>query len=190
LQSCQQDIKESEPMTQPDAAPPGAAYPKPTLHFLCGKMAAGKSTFSRKLAAESGAILVCEDLWLSRLYPDEIQTFDDYLKYSARLKETLAPHLVDLLRGGNSVVLDFPGNVPRQRQWFRSIFEAAGAAHVLHFIDLPDALCKEQLQVRNREQPPGSKVMSEQEFDQITAYFVPPAEAEEFNVRLYRGGDE
>jgi hypothetical protein len=26
--------------------------------------------------------------------------------------------------------------------------------------------------------------------DQITAYFVPPAEAEEFNVRLYRGGGE
>jgi hypothetical protein len=68
------DVEESEPMSQLDAAPPGEAYPKPTLHFLCGKMAAGKSTFSR--------------------------------------------------------------------------------------------------------------------IDQITAYFVPPAEAEEFNVRLYRGGGE
>jgi predicted kinase len=176
------------PMKTPGAATSGATAQEPTLHFFCGKMAAGKSTLSKALAAELNAVLVCEDLWLSRLYADGIQTFDDYLKYAARLKEVLAPHLVQLLRQGNSVVLDFPGNVPRQREWFRKVFEAAGAAHVLHFIDVPDALCKEQLHKRNREQPPGSKVMSDAEFEHITAYFVPPSEAEGFNIQLYRAG--
>jgi hypothetical protein len=152
------------PMKTPGAATSGATAQEPTLHFFC------------------------EDLWLSRLYADSIQTFDDYLKYAARLKEVLAPHLVELLRQGNSVVLDFPGNVPRQREWFRKVFEAAGAAHVLHFIDVPDDLCKEQLHKRNREQPPGSKVMSDAEFEHITAYFVPPSEAEGFNIQLYRAG--
>ncbi|MGJ7915575.1 AAA family ATPase [Massilia sp. LXY-6] len=157
----------------------------PTLHFFCGKMAAGKSTLSKKLAGELGAVLICEDPWLSRLYPADIHSFEDYLQRAARLKETLAPHIVDLLRRGNSVVLDFPGNVPRQRQWFRSLFEAAGAHHVLHFVDLPDALCKNQLRQRNIEQPPGSKVMSEEEFDHITAYFVAPSDAEQFNIELH-----
>jgi hypothetical protein len=87
------------------------ASARPTLHFLCGKMAAGKSTLSKKLAAGFDAVLICEDLWLSRLYGNEIHTFDDYLKYSARLKEVLSPLVLDLLRLGNSVVLDFPGNV-------------------------------------------------------------------------------
>jgi predicted kinase len=151
-------------------------------------MAAGKSTLSRKLASESGAVLICEDLWLSRLYADEIRTFDDYIKYAGRLKEALAPHLLDLLRKGNSIVLDFPGNVPHQREWFRSIFEAAGADHVLHFVDVPDELCKAQLRKRNVEKPAGSKEMSEEEFDLITSYFVAPTEAEGFNVRLYRPG--
>lgn len=157
----------------------------PTMHFLCGKMAAGKSTLSKKLAAEFEAILICEDLWLSRLYADEIHTFDDYLKYSARLKEVLTPHLLDLLKQGNSVVLDFPGNVPRQRQWFRTIFEAAGADHVLHFVDVPDDLCRMRLQKRNMENPPGSKVMSQEEFTHITSFFVPPTGAEQFNIKLY-----
>lgn len=157
----------------------------PTLHFFCGKMAAGKSTLSKKLASELGAILICEDLWLSCLYPSEIQTFDDYLRYAARMKETLAPHIVDLLRLGNSVVLDFPGNVPRQRAWFRSLFEATGSAHVLHFIDVPDDLCKTQLRQRNVELPPGSKLMSEEEFEHITSYFVPPAEDEGFHVERH-----
>lgn len=158
---------------------------KPTLHFFCGKMAAGKSTLSAKLAAELQAVLVCEDLWLSRLYPEEIVTFPDYLKYGARLKEVLAPHLVALLRQGSSLVLDFPGNVPAQRQWFRSIFEAAGADHVLHYVEAPDALCKEQLGRRNRERPPGSKVMTEEEFDHITSFFIPPAAAEGFKVQRH-----
>jgi predicted kinase len=148
-------------------------------------MAAGKSTLSARMASDLQAILVCEDLWLSRLYPDEIQTFGDYLKYAARLKEVLAPHLVALLRQGNSVVLDFPGNVPAQRRWFRTLFEAAGADHMLHYVEAPDSLCKAQLQRRNLEKPPGSKVMTEDEFDHITSFFVPPDAAEGFNVRLH-----
>lgn len=155
---------------------------KPTLHFLCGQMAAGKSTLSKALAEQGNAILICEDIWLARLYPTEIASFDDYLIYSARLKEIMKPHLTDLLRQGNHVVLDFPANVPRQRQWFRDIAEAAGAQHVLHFVDTPEALCKAQLQQRNRERPDGSMVMSEEEFDHITTFFVAPADAEQFNI--------
>jgi predicted kinase len=170
-------------------ATPASTERMPILHFFCGKMAAGKSTLSAKLATELQAILVCEDLWLSRLYPDEILTFSDYLKYAARLKEMLAPHLVALLQQGNLVVLDFPGNVPTQRQWFRSIFEAAGAGHVLHYVEVPDDVCKTQLQRRNTEKPPGSKVMTEEEFDHITSFFVAPSPAEGFNVQLHRAGE-
>jgi uridine kinase len=67
---------------------------RPTLHFLCGKMAAGKSTLSQKLATQLKAVLICEDIWLAQLYAGQIDTFDDYLKYSARLKDTLKPHLI------------------------------------------------------------------------------------------------
>ena len=158
---------------------------RPTLHFICGKMAAGKSTLSKSLATQWNAVLICEDIWLSRLYPDEISSFDDYLKYSARLKEILKPHLLDLLRQGTHLVLDFPANVPRQRQWFRDIVDAAGADHVLHFVDTPDAVCKAQLQKRNREKPDGSMLMSEEQFDQITAFFVAPADGELFNIIRY-----
>src|SRR5271167_3080913 len=96
---------------------------KPTLHFLCGKMAAGKTTLSKKLAAQHCAVLICEDIWLQRMFAGEIASFDDYLKYSARLKTVVAPHVIELLRHGVSVVLDFPANVPKARAWMRGIFE-------------------------------------------------------------------
>jgi predicted kinase len=157
----------------------------PILHFFCGKMASGKTTLSKKLKSDHNAILISEDIWLSKLYPEEISTFDDYLRYSSRLKPIVSQHVQDMLAHGISVVLDFPGNVPSQRQWFRSIFEAAKVNHVLHYIVAPDSLCKAQLCKRNAEQPEGSMVMSEAEFDYITAYFQPPTTDENFNITTY-----
>lgn len=148
-------------------------------------MASGKTTLSKKLASDRNSILISEDIWLSKLYPEEISTFDDYLKYSSRLKPVVSQHVQNIFAWGISVVLDFPGNVPSQRQWFRSIFEAAKVNHVLHYIVAPDSLCKEQLQKRNAERPEGSTIVSETEFDYIAAYFQPPTADEGFNIIRY-----
>ncbi len=55
-----------------------------TLYFFCGKMGAGKSTKSKQLAKEKNAVLLSEDEWLSSLYPNQITSFEDYLKLSAQ----------------------------------------------------------------------------------------------------------
>ncbi|MEX0871186.1 MAG: ATP-binding protein [Aquisalimonadaceae bacterium] len=154
----------------------------PTLHFLCGKLAAGKTTLAREIAAEHGAVLICEDIWLQRLFPTDIADFNDYLTYSARLKRVVAPHVRELLAIGQSVVLDFPANVPETRQWIRSIFEAANADHVLHFVDTPNRKCIEQMQRRNQERPEGSVETTVEQFERITSFFRPPAPEEGFNV--------
>jgi len=41
----------------------------PALHFMCGKAGAGKSTLAQALAIEHNAILICEDVWMARLFP-------------------------------------------------------------------------------------------------------------------------
>ena len=153
-----------------------------TLYLLCGKMAAGKSTLSRKLTEESGAILLVQDEWLGHLFPDEIVDVPAFARFSARLRAALAGHICALLSRGISVVLDFPGNTPAQRAWFRELFERANADHELHFIDAPDELCKAQLRERSRDLPEGSAWTSEAEFDAITKFFQPPTAAEGFNV--------
>ena len=43
---------------------------RPTLHFFCGKIAAGKSTLAAKLAEQEGTVLIAEDAWLAALYAD------------------------------------------------------------------------------------------------------------------------
>ena len=67
------------------------------LHILCGKMASGKTTLSKKLRDEHNAILISEDIWLAKLYGEEISSFEDYIKYTKRLRETLYEHVIELL---------------------------------------------------------------------------------------------
>jgi shikimate kinase len=45
---------------------------KGKLIFLCGKMAAGKSTLSKALAEREDAVLLVEDEFIERLSPGEI----------------------------------------------------------------------------------------------------------------------
>lgn len=156
-----------------------------TMHFFCGKMAAGKSTLARELAGRDNAVLLVEDEWLAVLYPEEIQDIPAYVRYAARLKRVLQAHIETLLARGVSVVLDFPANTVEQRKWFRQLIAATGAAHVLHFIDVPDAVCKRQLQQRSAGLPPGAAFTSEAEFDAVTRYFQAPEAEEGFHVVTY-----
>jgi predicted kinase len=152
-----------------------------TLHMLCGKIAAGKSTLTAELSRAPSTVVISEDFWLSRLFGPEMKDVADYARCSRRLREAVGPHIQDLLRIGVSVVLDFPANTPSTRAWMRTVFEGAGADHCLHFLDVPDEVCKARLRARNVA---GTHhfAASDAEFDMITSYFVPPSEAEGFKV--------
>jgi predicted kinase len=141
------------------------------LIFMCGKMAAGKSTLARALAKRENAILFVQDEFLDSLFPGEIMDLPGFVKCSSRLRSALAPHVCALLSRGISVVLDFPGNTKALRVWFRELIEQANVEHELHFVDASDALCKAQLADRSKSLPAGAPWTTEAEFAAITAYF-------------------
>jgi predicted kinase len=152
------------------------------LFFLCGKMAAGKSTLARVLAEREHAVRLVSDEWLEALYPIEIADVAAFITYSTRLNDALTPHICALVDHGVSVVLDFPGNTRGQRAWFRRLLDATGAAHELHVIDASDAVCKRQLRQRSAGLPVGSVWTTDAEFDAISVYFDPPSPEEGFTV--------
>ena len=156
----------------------------PALHLVCGKIAAGKSTLTRHLAAHPGTVLISEDVWLSQLYPGEIRTLDDYVRRSGQLRGVVAPHVESLLRAGLSVVLDFPANTLGSRRWMKGIIDRAGVSHVLHYLDTPDEVCKSRLRARNAEglHPYAA---TDDEFDAISSHFVPPSGDEGFYLIRY-----
>lgn len=159
--------------------------PSPTLHFFCGKAGAGKTTLASCLAQEHNAVLISEDIWLTRLFGDQMKNFDDYIRFSRKLRTVVGPLAVDLLTAGHSVVLDFQANTTAVRSWFRSVFEQAGSTHVLHFVSASDEACLARIARRNVERPEGSHPLTEEEFIHVSSFFQAPEETEGFNVELY-----
>jgi len=159
-----------------------AASHEATLHLVCGKIAAGKSTLTSQLAKAPRTVLISEDRLLSTLYPGEILSLSDYVRCTTKLRAAMEGLIVDMLAAGSSVVLDFPANTIATRKWMRTILEKTAAAHCLHYLDVSDEECKRRLSRRNAENAHQFQT-SEAEFDQITQYFVPPTEEEGFTIQ-------
>jgi predicted kinase len=121
---------------------------------------------------------------MSHLFPAEVRTIEDFAKLSARLRAAMGPHVVDILRQGLSVVLDFPANTVTYRNWMRSLITQADVAHELHLLDVPDAICLQRLRQRNADGEHPYQV-SEETYEQFTRYFVPPGPDEGFNVIVH-----
>lgn len=158
------------------------------LHLICGKIAAGKSSLAAKLGSQPGTIVISEDQWLARLYPGEQNTLADYARNAARLRNVIGPHVVALLRAGLSVVLEFPANTLANRAWMRQLFEDAGVAHQLHYLDVSDATCKERLRGRNARGE-HEFMVTDAQFDLITRHFMAPTANEGFNLIVHSADD-
>lgn len=165
------------------------ACAKPTLHLLCGKICAGKSTLALHLSQAPRTVLISEDYWLSSLFRAELKSVDDYIRCSQLLRNAMGDHIVGLLKSGISVVLDFPANTVLQRQWAREILTAANVHHLLHYLDIPDEICRARLRNRNalgtHEFSPSEAV-----FDELLEYFSPPANDEGFVVVVHASAEQ
>ena len=157
---------------------------KGILIFICGKMGAGKSTKSKNLARDRNGVLLSEDEWLTSLYPELISSFDDYLKYSALMKPLLKEHVRRILEVGANVVMDFPANTTRQREWFKEIASESKTQHELIYIDASDELCLRQISERRTKQPERANFDTESMFYEVTKYFEAPSKNEGLNILI------
>ena len=153
------------------------------LFFFCGKMGAGKSTKSKIIAAENHAVLVSEDEWLAAHYPSQINTFDDYIKFSNLIKPFVKMHVQSLLNLGVNVVMDFPANTVKQRAWFVSLCREVNCRHELWFLDVTDEQCLSQIAQRRIESPERAQFDTESVFHYVTQYFEAPTADEGLTIK-------
>lgn len=159
--------------------------PIPVLHLMSGKIASGKSTLAKSLAADLSAVLLSEDHWLSKLYPDQIKSVTDYFRFSRQIRKVVGPLVADVLCAGVTVVLDFPANTLQDRQWLKGLADTAGVSHCVHYIEVDDDVCRSRLHSRNRRAE-HEFAATDAEFDLITSYFQTPDEDEGLKIETHR----
>ena len=146
-------------------------------------MGAGKSTNSQQIALDRNAVLISEDEWLASLYPDQIASFEDYIKFSGRLKPLVKSHVQNILCSGTNVVMDFPANTVSQRKWFKAIVSEIDAPHELIYLNTDEEICLKQIAQRRIEQPERATFDTEEVFNHVTCFFEEPSAAEGFNIK-------
>ncbi|MGN7410751.1 AAA family ATPase [Sporosarcina sp. SAFN-010] len=160
-----------------------------TLYFFCGKMGAGKTTKSKQLSIEKHAVLLSEDELLASFYPNQIESFEDYLKYSEQIKPFVKKHVQNILSVGTDVVMDFPANTQKLRTWFLDMVLEVNANHQLIFLNLNNEQCLSQIAQRRNEQPERADFDTEAVFIHVTNFFEAPEASEGLNILEFSGKD-
>jgi predicted kinase len=109
-----------------------------TVHLIYGPTAAGKSTYARKLAANTGAVCFAIDEWMHALFgPDqpEDMTMAWVAPRVARCQQMIWATSQRILAAGRDVVLELGLLREMDRERAVSMVEQAGYAVALTFVD-------------------------------------------------------
>lgn len=128
----------------------------PVLHFICGKVGAGKTTLARQIATRTPAVLICEDEWIQKISDRQIKDLADFIRWRDRVRKIVESHTPELLKLDNSVVFDFAGNRPQDRSWVRSICNLSNAELVLHYLNVPEDVAQGEVQNAKRDETRGT----------------------------------
>ena len=146
-----------------------------TVHMICGFLGAGKTTFSKRLANELGAVRFSVDELYLRLFADG-PTYDLDQRALDRLLGALDELWPEVARAGADVVLDFGFWSRTLREQVRTRALAMGASPKLYWIRCSDDVALSRCLARN-----GSKdafLISATGYTELKARFEAPEHTE------------
>ena len=154
-----------------------------TVFLVCGNTAAGKSTYSAKLAQYHSGIQFSIDSWMQTLYGADyspaMHDFDWLVERTERCKIQMRQIAEALIENGITVVLDFGFGDIESRKFYREWAVAQGAEASVHFLDVPMEERLKRLHKRNEEK--GSTFVFEvtdEMFNYMEQKFIPPTDEE------------
>lgn len=153
---------------------------KATVYLICGFIGAGKTTFSKKLAEETGAIRVTKDEWMVKIFGNKAPNREDFSVLDTNVANLAIKFALELAGRGVDVILDEGYWVRSQRDELKERIEQIGARWVLYYVETPMEEMKER--VVNRTINPGKESfeISEEMFDSYVKYWQPPTTDEGF----------
>lgn len=148
------------------------------LFLLHGFVGAGKTTFAKKLSAETGAIRFSPDEWMDLLYgnnPPEALFAD----YNRRVKDLIWNVAEQLLKRDQHVILDYGFWTRKSRNEYRLRGSALNVETVLYSVSCDPQLMRERVRQRSLELPKGALFIDDNAMDLFLTKFEPLQEDEE-----------
>ena len=153
-----------------------------TTFLISGSTGAGKTTYSRKLAKEQGALVFSIDEWMRTLFWMDAPKSEDLnwaLERVRRCEDQIWLIARQLLERGQPVVLDLGFSKKEQRERFRSFVVSSGHRPELHFLDVPADTRRDRVKERNLMRDGTFEfVVDDKTFEWMESYFERPTQEE------------
>ena len=148
---------------------------KPTIYLMCGFLGAGKTTYSKKLAQETGAIhLNPDEVCMLRYTSEEYETNWDFC--FAQTVDYLWQEIATYIKRNKDVIFDMGFWTKSSRQQAINKIKQMGGNPIIYYIYAPDSVLKQRLTKRTGK-------IAEQNllhFDSIKKSFEKPSQEEVF----------
>jgi hypothetical protein len=144
-----------------------------TLYLICGLPGSGKTTLAKELEAEHAALRLCPDEWIDVILadPTDIPELDRLRTPVETIQWEVAQRALTL---GVNVVLEYGFWSREERTRFRAEAEALGARVELIYLEVERDELWRRLSERNRNLPPGTFAVREDQLDLWLSWFEEP----------------
>ncbi len=155
----------------------------PTAYIICGFIGAGKTTFSRKLEKDTGAIRITKDTWMIKIFGNS-PTFEKFEEFDDKVSKLSRDTAFQLLEKGIDVIIDEGFWVKSQREEMKRRVERLGAKAVLYYVKCPMEVMKKRTLERSGNPSEDSFKISGKLFEQYAKYWEAPTSDEGYILAI------
>ena len=148
------------------------------VYILQGFLGAGKTTFARKLAAETGAEVLCPDAYCLSYFSQE-EYEKDWEKCFSLAVSLLWKQAEAAVQSGKDVILDMGFWDRKSRDEARRKIAEMGAEAILYYLYAPDEILKKRISERKGAVAENNR----RHFDDLRRKFEEP-QVDEVFVRI------
>jgi predicted kinase len=127
-----------------------------TLHLISGLPCSGKTTYSRRLAEATGAVLFSLDRWLITCfgrYSIAEVGHDEHVRRVRSCRELILENSLEFTKRGSDAILDDGFFLRADRTQVATTAAAAGTSVKIHHLDAPLPELETRLTARNQSLP-------------------------------------
>lgn len=118
-----------------------------TVFLICGKICSGKSYYAKTLKEKYHAVILSRDEATFDLIDNEQGDF--YNLFAERVSLYLRKKAAEICKAGANVILDWGFWTKDNRTEISQYFDANGIDYEWHYVDVSDALWKQNIRERN-----------------------------------------
>jgi predicted kinase len=155
---------------------------KPTVYLIAGFIGAGKTTFSKKLEAETGALRFTKDEWVIKVLGKNAPKLDNFEKFDGFLTNLATDIALQCAAHGVDVIIDDGLWFKRQRDDLLQRINSIGANIKRYYLKCPKEVLKQRVLERSKHPGTDSFIIDAEMFEKYYQSFEEPGADEGYIV--------